>query len=85
MAGTTGTVSDHDRSLAKTGAVGTVIMAVCCFTPVLVIGLGTIGLSAWLVWLDFVLLPGLLVFICLTGYVTCPLELVTHAESSSVR
>ena len=57
-----------NKKLVKTGAIGSTIMAVCCFTPVLVIGLGAVGLSAWLAWLDFVLLPGLFVFICLLGY-----------------
>jgi len=60
--------SDRDKNLTKVGAVGTVIMAICCFTPVLVIGLGAVGLTAWLVWLDFVLLPGLFIFISIMGY-----------------
>lgn len=54
--------------LLKTGLVGTVIAAVCCFTPVLVIGLGAVGLSAWLGWLDYVLLPALAVFLAISGY-----------------
>ena len=49
--------------LLKVGIVGTVIAVVCCFTPVLVILLGTVGLSAWLGWLDYVLLP--LLAICI--------------------
>ena len=44
------------------------IAAVCCFTPVLVIGLGAVGLSAWLGWLDYVLLPALAVFLAISGY-----------------
>ncbi|MEE9545733.1 MAG: mercury resistance system transport protein MerF [Rhodospirillales bacterium] len=43
-------------------------MGLCCFTPLLVIGLGAVGLSAWLAWIDYILLPGLLIFLCLTGY-----------------
>ena len=54
--------------LLMTGLVGTVIAALCCFTPILVITLGTLGLSAWMGWLDFVLLPALAFFILLTGY-----------------
>ncbi len=42
--------------------------AVCCFTPALVILLGGLGLSAWLAWLDYVLLPLLVAFIALTVY-----------------
>jgi mercuric ion transport protein len=45
---------------------GTVIIALCCFTPILVIGLGLIGLSAWIGYLDSVLLPALGVMIGLT-------------------
>ncbi|MCE8008285.1 MAG: hypothetical protein B7X55_01295 [Rhodobacterales bacterium 34-62-10] len=42
--------------------------ALCCFTPVLVVLLGAVGLSAWLGWLDYVLLPALAFFIGLTAY-----------------
>ncbi|MBT5299585.1 MAG: mercury resistance system transport protein MerF [Rhodospirillales bacterium] len=52
----------------KSGAVGAAIFGVCCFTPVLVIALSAIGLSAWLSWADYVLLPGLFIFVCLMGY-----------------
>ncbi|PWE32890.1 mercury resistance system transport protein MerF [Maritimibacter sp. 55A14] len=54
--------------MIKTGVIGTVIAAICCFTPVLVIGLGVVGLSAWLGWLDYVLLPTLAVFVGVTAY-----------------
>jgi mercuric ion transport protein len=57
-----------DRRLLGTGIVGTVVTAVCCFTPVLVVALGAVGLSAWLGWLDAVLLPLLALFIGLTAY-----------------
>jgi len=54
--------------LLKTGIAGTIATAICCFTPVLVIALGAVGLSAWIVWLDYALLPALAFFILLTGY-----------------
>ena len=57
-----------DATLIKTGVIGTVIAAICCFTPVLVIGLGVVGLSAWLGWLDYLLLPALAVFVGITAY-----------------
>lgn len=57
-----------DDRLLGTGLIGTAIAAVCCFTPVLVIGLGALGLSAWLGWLDYLLIPALLGFAGLTGY-----------------
>jgi mercuric ion transport protein len=57
-----------DLTILRTGVVGTVIAAICCFTPVLIITLGAVGLSAWLGWLDYVLLPALAVFLGITGY-----------------
>ncbi|MHA1113724.1 MAG: mercury resistance system transport protein MerF, partial [Alphaproteobacteria bacterium] len=51
-----------DRTILRTGVIGTAIAAVCCFTPVLVISLGAVGLSAWLGWLDYVLFPAMAVF-----------------------
>ncbi len=58
----------NDKKLLGTGIVGTVIAALCCFTPLLVVLLGAVGLSAALGWLDFVLLPSLAFFIGLTAY-----------------
>lgn len=57
-----------DRKLIATGIVGTVITALCCFTPVLVVLLGAVGLSAVLGWIDYVLFPALAFFIALTVY-----------------
>ena len=57
-----------DRTLVKSGALGAAAMGLYCFTPLLVIGLGTVGLSAWLSWLDYVLLPGLAVSLMILGY-----------------
>lgn len=55
-----------NRTLLKTGIAGSVIAAVCCATPILVILLGALGLSAWAGWLDYVLLPALVVFVAIT-------------------
>jgi mercuric ion transport protein len=55
-----------DGKLLGIGVGGTVIAAICCFTPVLVILLGAVGLAAWLAWLDYVLLPLLALFVVLT-------------------
>ncbi|MDV2968088.1 mercury resistance system transport protein MerF [Nitratireductor aquimarinus] len=57
-----------DRTILKTGIIGSVIAAICCFTPVLVIGLGAVGLSAWLGWVDYVLFPALALFLSITAY-----------------
>jgi len=56
-----------DRGLLKTGLTGSAVAALCCFTPVLVLGLGAIGLAALTPWLDIVLLPLLVLFLLLTG------------------
>lgn len=63
-----GMADRSDRNLIATGIAGTVIAALCCFTPVLVVLLGAVGLSAWLGWLDYVLLPALAFFVALTVY-----------------
>ena len=57
-----------DRGLLATGVIGTIVAALCCFTPLLVVVLAAVGLSAWLGWLDIVLLPALGVFLCITVY-----------------
>lgn len=54
--------------MLKIGIVGTIIAAVCCFTPVLVVLLGAIGLSAAIGGLDYVLFPALAFFIGLTAF-----------------
>lgn len=54
--------------LLGVGIAGTVIAALCCFTPVLVVLLGAVGLSAMVGWLDVVLLPALAFFVGLTVY-----------------
>ncbi len=45
--------------------VGTILVALCCFTPILVITLGAVGLSAFTPYLDYVLLPSFVVLIIL--------------------
>ncbi|MCZ4262353.1 mercury resistance system transport protein MerF [Limimaricola sp. G21655-S1] len=61
--------SDPARTgLLRFGLIGTVIVALCCFTPILVVLLGAVGLSALLGWVDYVLLPALAVFVGITLY-----------------
>lgn len=45
---------------------GTMLVALCCFTPILVITLGAVGFSALTPYLDYVLLPALVLLIVLT-------------------
>lgn len=58
---------NNDR-LLRYGLIGTVVAAICCFTPILVLLLGVIGFSAAIGWLDYVLFPALGMFIGITIY-----------------
>ncbi len=46
-----------DRTLLRTGSIGTAVAAICCFTPALVVLVGFAGLSAIVGWLDYGLFP----------------------------
>lgn len=59
---------DRNKKLLGAGIAGTVIAALCCFTPVLVTLFGVVGLSALVGYLDYVLLPALAFFLGLTIY-----------------
>jgi len=52
----------------KAGLWGSIIAAICCFTPVLVVGLGLIGLAVFTPYLDYLLFPLLALFLLLTFY-----------------
>ena len=54
--------------LLGTGITGSVVMAICCVTPVLVVLVTAVGLSAIVGYLDYVLFPALAFFLGLTGY-----------------
>jgi len=58
----------HTSTLLKVSIIGTVVVALCCFTPILVVLLGAVGLAALTGYLDYVLLPALAFFLVLTGY-----------------
>lgn len=58
----------NPKTLLRVSVIGTVLVALCCFTPILVILLGTVGLAALTGYLDYVLLPALAFFIGLTIY-----------------
>lgn len=64
-------MSSEDKprnTLLKVGLIGTIIAALCCFTPVLVVLFGAVGLAAVVGYLDVVLFPALGIFILLTIY-----------------
>ena len=55
-------IENPDR-LLKWGLGGAVFAALCCFTPLLVVVVAGVGLSALTGWLDYALFP--LLFFCL--------------------
>jgi mercuric ion transport protein len=56
------------RPLVGVGLIGTAVVALCCFTPILVMLASVVGLSAIIGYLDYVLLPELIFFVGLTLY-----------------
>jgi mercuric ion transport protein len=44
---------------------GTILIALCCFTPTLVITLGAVGFSTFTPYLDYVLLPAFVMIVVL--------------------
>jgi len=56
------------KNLLVAGIVGTVVAALCCFTPVLVVLMGAVGLSAVTGHLDYILLPAMVIFIGIVIY-----------------
>lgn len=58
----------NERRLLITGVVGSVVAAICCFTPVLVVLFTALGLSALIAWLDYLLLPALALFLGVTVF-----------------
>jgi len=50
------------------GTWGALVAAICCFTPVLVVGLGIVGLGMLIPYLDYLLLPALGLFLFLTVF-----------------
>jgi len=55
-------------SLLRFAVMGSIVAAICCFTPALVIILTSLGAASIVGYLDFVLLPLLLVFIGLVTF-----------------
>lgn len=58
----------NPKTMLRAGVIGTLLVALCCFTPILVILFGAMGLAAWVGYLDYVLLPALAFFVALTIY-----------------
>lgn len=64
-------MQNRNRKPSKKGfyaaLAGIVVVALCCFTPILVVTLGAIGLSAFTPYLDYVLFTALIVLIFIVG------------------
>ena len=54
------------RNQLYTSIAGTILVALCCFTPVLVVALAAVGLATITSYLDLVLLPALATLIIVT-------------------
>lgn len=67
-----------NSTLLKLGIGGTILAALCCFTPILLILLGVVGLGAIAGYLDYVLLPALVVFV---GIMIYALQKQRHAQA----
>lgn len=59
---------DKHTRLLRIGIGGSVVAALCCFTPILVVLLGVVGAAAWVGYLDYVLFPMLAIFSGITVY-----------------
>ena len=57
-----------NKSLLWTGLAGALFAVVCCATPVLVILLGAVGLSALTGYLDYGLFPAIAIFVGIVIY-----------------
>ena len=58
----------RDRTLITTGAIGAVLGAICCMTPLLVVVFGVIGVTDWLAKADYVLIPTLILCLALVAF-----------------
>jgi mercuric ion transport protein len=52
----------------RMGIIGSIITAICCFTPILIVIFTAIGLAAIVGYLDYVLFPLLAIFLGMIGY-----------------
>jgi len=62
------TVQQQNGNKLKTGIAGSLIAAVCCFTPVLVISFSAVGLTGLIGGIDYVVFPVLFASLGLVAY-----------------
>lgn len=69
---------DQNTKLIGTGVAGALVSMLCCFTPLLAVLLGALGLTAFVAKLDYVLVPiflasiGLVIFAFARRKRSCP-------------
>jgi mercuric ion transport protein len=56
----------NNKKLFWTGLVGSVVTLICCTTPILVITVAFLGLGALTGYLDYILIPALILFLVIT-------------------
>jgi mercuric ion transport protein len=56
----------NNKSLFRIGIIGTSLAALCCFTPVLVVVLTTLGMASLIPRLDPILIPVMVSFAAFT-------------------
>ena len=56
------------KKFLKIGITGTIISALCCFTPLLVVTFSVLGISSLIGLADYILLPSLAIFAAFTLY-----------------
>ncbi|MGE5303603.1 MAG: mercury resistance system transport protein MerF [Alphaproteobacteria bacterium] len=61
-------VPSKGSCLITTGVIGGIIAVICCFTPALVVLLSALGLAAVTGYLDYVLLPAMVISLALIIY-----------------
>ena len=54
--------------LFRVGIIGSVIAAICCFTPLFVFLLGLLGFASLIGYLDYILFPVLAIFVGISIY-----------------
>lgn len=57
-----------DKVILRTGTIGLVVAAVCCFTPAFILFLGPAGLWAWLAGHGYILLSVLVLILAVATY-----------------
>ena len=60
--------NNEPTTLLRRGLIGSVVAAICCFTPFLVLIVAGVGLSAIVGWFDYALFPMLFAALSAVAY-----------------